>query len=118
MRQERRHAVVDFRGEIVGLSDDHGAGLEAFASLAVFPLIPKPSCGQHRRSVAGGEVPRLLAIGRVLDGRQSPGTPKPSVLKAPVSPAGAFPFLWWGLVLGYQDFVISRSDRGTVSELS
>jgi hypothetical protein len=40
--QKRWHPVVDFRGEVVQLCNNHRAGLQPFAGLAIFPFIPKP----------------------------------------------------------------------------
>jgi len=57
---------VDFRSELVGLSDDHRAGLQPLSSLAIFPLIPKTSCGKKRQAIGGGEIPRLLPTRGVL----------------------------------------------------
>ena len=66
LRQQRWHPVVDFRDEIVGLGDNHRAGLQPFAGLAIFPLVPKPSGGQKGAAIAGREIPRLLAARCVL----------------------------------------------------
>src|SRR5258708_40200598 len=61
-----RHAVVGLRNELVRLADDHCAGLDPLAGLAILPLIPEPGDRQHRRAVAGREGVPPLAAGRAL----------------------------------------------------
>jgi hypothetical protein len=62
--ENNRHPVVYFGDERVRFRDDHGAGRDSLAGLAIFPLVPQARSGDDRRTIARGEVAGLLAAGR------------------------------------------------------
>ena len=49
LAEKDRHPIVNFRSEVVRLGDDHRAGLEPLAGVAIFPLVPKSCRCQQRR---------------------------------------------------------------------
>ena len=51
--EQRRHAIMDIGNKCVRLSDDNCAGLEPFARLAIFPLVPQTSDCKTRGAIAG-----------------------------------------------------------------
>ena len=61
--QHHRHAVVDFRHELIGLGDDHGAGAYPLACLRVVPNV-FDSGDRHDVAVAPSEIVRLFATRR------------------------------------------------------
>src|SRR5258708_20051200 len=74
-----RHAVVGLRNEFVRLADDHCAGLDPLAGLAILPLIPEPADRQHRPAVPVRAPARLLPAPRALPFpvTRPPHTPPP-----------------------------------------
>src|SRR6516164_3233645 len=61
--QQHRHAIVHFRNEFVWLSDNHGTRSHLFRGSSIHP---EARDREHRRPVTRREIPRLLALRRVL----------------------------------------------------
>jgi hypothetical protein len=59
--QQHRHPVVDFGNEVVGLGDDHRAGLDLFAGRTFVHSSHSPAAVKSGGgTVNGGEIPRLF----------------------------------------------------------
>ena len=56
---------MDFRHELVGLGNNHRAGLKRLIGLFIRPLIPEPGYGQRRRAFARREMPWLFTARRL-----------------------------------------------------